>query len=446
MVTPTLMKVKSTFSKSPRRLAPVVFGVSLLAATAVASCSSGGGSSVVATIPDASVDAGPAVEAADAGEEASASAIHASDVPLDGLSDDEIRLFRKGDAVFELVFREPDGLGPLYIRSSCGACHEAGSRGPGLVQKLAVVEADGVTAAADQSLLAWGHTVRQGLAAGATTPIVAPADPRVKVSTRLGPPVLGRGYMEAIADAEIERVAAEQAVRSDAIHGKINRVTFASVPNPDATFGTHATGESNLIGRFGLKARVVSLDDFTADAFQGDMGITTPMRPTELANPDGLTDDAHPGVDLGIEEVNLVASYLRRIAIPVRVGLSADARALFDRAQCSVCHVPSLKTRADYPIKQLAGIDAPVYTDMLLHDMGDALADGMTDGSSTSRLWRTAPLIGMRFAKAYLHDGRATSVEAAIRAHDGEAKGAADAFGALTESERDELLRFVGAL
>jgi CxxC motif-containing protein (DUF1111 family) len=278
------------------------------------------------------------------------------------------------------------------------------------------------------------------------TPIVPPDDPSVKVTTRVGPPVLGRGYLEAIDDAEIERVESEQAARSDAIHGFINRVTYASVPNPDATFGTFTQGQTNLIGRFGLKARVVTLDDFTADAFQGDMGMTTPMRPDEPPNPDGLTDDARTGVDLDIEHVNRIAFYLRRIAIPARPGATPAGAALFGQVQCSACHVPSLKTRADYPIAELANIDAPVFTDMLLHDMGPALADGMTDESATSTGWRTAPLIGLRFSKEYLHDGRALTVADAIAAHDGEASAARDAFQALSSADQATLLQYVEAL
>jgi CxxC motif-containing protein (DUF1111 family) len=382
----------------------------------------------------------------DAASGPTGAALHAVDVPIDGLSPDEITLFNKGDGLFGLPFREVDGLGPYYVRSSCSACHAEGTRGPGLVQKMVVVEADGITTAADQSLLPWGHTVRRGLAAGAKVPLVPPSDPRVKVSTRVGPPVLGRGYMEAVTDAEIERMESEQALRTDGIHGHVNRVVYGSVTNTDPTFGTHNKGDANLVGRFGLKARIVSLDDFTADAFQGDMGITTPMRPTELDNPDGLTDDAHPGVDIDVGAVNTIAGYLRRIAIPVRVGLTDQGRELFDRTKCSVCHVPSLKTRPDYPIKELAGIDAPIFTDMLVHDMGVTLADGMTDGTAGSRAWRTSPLIGLRFSKTFLHDGRVTSVEDAIKAHDGEASSSSQSFSALSASDRDVLLRYVEAL
>ena len=101
--------------------------------------------------------------------------------------------------------------------------------------------------------------------------------------------------MEAVLDSEIERVEREQAARTDGIHGRINRVTYASEPNPDDLARTYAKGDAGLIGRFGLKARIATLDDFTADAFQGDMGITTPLRPVELPNPDGLTDDRQAG-------------------------------------------------------------------------------------------------------------------------------------------------------
>src|ERR1041384_3817114 len=112
--------------------------------------------------------------------DAGSTLVHASDVPIDGLPAADIARFDDGDALFDLPFRPADGLGPLFIRSACSACHAEGSRGPGLVQKFALVEADDVTPAADQSALSWGHTVRQGLAAGATTPIAPPNLPRIR--------------------------------------------------------------------------------------------------------------------------------------------------------------------------------------------------------------------------------------------------------------------------
>jgi CxxC motif-containing protein (DUF1111 family) len=374
--------------------------------------------------------------------DASNTLINASDVPIDGLSSDDVAGFDDGDGLFDLPFRPADGLGPLFIRSSCSACHAEGSRGPGLVQKFALVEPDGITPSPDQSSLKFGHTIRQGMAAGAMMPLMPPDVPSIKLTFRLGPSVLGRGYVEAVDDAELLRLEAEQAARSDGIHGKVNRVPYGSVAVPGSPF---QTGQL-VIGKLGLKARIATLDDFTADAFQGDMGMTTPMRPTELANPDDLDDDLRAGIDLAQNRVDRIAFYLRRIAIPRRVGLTERGRTLFAQTACAACHAPSLRTRADYPIPLLAGIDAPIYSDLLLHDMGPDLADAQVEGSATSTTWRTAPLIGLRFERTYLHDGRAHSVTEAVLAHDGEARGARDAFQALTLDDQRSLIEFVEAL
>lgn len=369
------------------------------------------------------------------------------DIPLAGLSSSDVEAFFTGDNLFDLPLREGDGLGPLYVRSACGACHEGGVRGPGAVQKMSVVLDDGLTASPDQSALPFGHSVRPLLTAGATTPVEPPEGTHLRLSQRMGLPILGRGYLEAIDDAEILRVAAEQAARTDGIHGRPNHVTYESEPNPDPTFNAHEKGDA-VIGRFGVKARIATLDEFTADAFQGDMGITSPLRPVELPNPDGLADDGHPGVDVSAESVNARAFYVRTTAIPWRPDDPAGA-ALFDSVGCASCHVPSMKTRVDYPIALLAGIDAPVYSDLLLHDMGDALADGMVEGDAGSRDFRTAPLIGLRFDRTYLHDGRAKTIDEAILSHDGEGSEAAatvQRYRALPPSDRDALVAFVRAL
>ncbi|NUQ74051.1 MAG: hypothetical protein HUU21_10895 [Polyangiaceae bacterium] len=372
-----------------------------------------------------------------------------TDVPLRGASNELVDRFLVGDALFDAVFREPDGLGPLYIRAACSSCHDGATRGPGAVQKVVLVEEDGVTPAADQSSLAYGHTVRPYTAGGATTPITAPEGMGIKISQRLGPAVFGRGYMEAVDDAEIERVEAEQALRTDGIHGRINRVTYASKANPGQPYHAYQEGQGDLIGRFGMKGRIATLDEFTADAAQGDMGITSPMRPDELINPDGLDDDAKAGVDIDIDAVNAMADYMRLLEIPDRKEPDARAAGLFEEMKCAVCHVPSLKTRADYPIQGLAGVEAPVYTDFLLHEMGDLLADGLTDGEASPGAWKTPPLIGLRHFTAFMHDGRAKSIEQAVLAHEGpgsEANEAVGLFKELPPEDRAALLEFVAGL
>jgi CxxC motif-containing protein (DUF1111 family) len=266
------------------------------------------------------------------------------------------------------------------------------------------------------------------------------------MSLRVGVAVFGRGYIEAVDDAEILRVEAEQAQRTDGISGRVNRVTYASQANPDTRYHHHFAGETNLIGRFGLKARVATLDDFAADAAQGDMSITSPLRPNELPNPDGVVDDNKPGVDISVETINLLADYMRLLEMPRRTPPEGAGAALFASLNCATCHQPSLKTRADYPITALAGIDAPIFTDLLLHDMGDALADGMTDGTALPTEWRTAPLIGVRKQRSYLHDGRAKTVEEAILLHDGEARNAIDQFRGLSDADRATLVDYVTSL
>jgi CxxC motif-containing protein (DUF1111 family) len=260
--------------------------------------------------------------------------------------------------------------------------------------------------------------------------------------------VFGRGYIEAIADSEIERVEAEQAARDDGISGRINWVTYTSHANPDTRFHEPEQG-ARMIGRFGLKARIATLDDFAADALLGDMGITSDLRPVELPNPEGDSDE-RPGVDVDPDTVNLLADYMRVLRIPTRkLQDHAQGEELFAQSQCGACHVPSLHTSADYALPQLADVDAPVFSDLLLHDMGKGFGDEIHDFSATSTEWRTAPLLGLRFLRTYLHDGRAKTIEQAIELHgapDSEAADSVQRFRDLSDEDRTALLAYVSAL
>ena len=156
-----------------------------------------------------------------------------------------------------------------------------------------------------------------------------------------------------------------------------------------------------------------------------------------------------PGVDLPREVIRDVAAYVRLTAIPPRGAGDVRGGAVFESVGCAVCHAPALRTRVDYPVASLAGIDAAVFTDLLLHDMGDENADGIEEESASSREWRTAPLIGIAFLKSYLHDGRALDVDAAVEGHDGrgsEARGVVQAWRALSREDRAALRRFVESL
>lgn len=357
-----------------------------------------------------------------------------ADLPLTGLEPVWLERFREGDALFEAVFREADGLGPSYIRASCSDCHRDDGRGPGRVTRVGRTSLAEATDGA--RLLPWGDTVRPYVTAGATMPLKEPEAVGLVVTHRLPPAVFGRGYLEAIADAEIERVARRAVARAGSVRGRIARVRAPG------------SGEAR-IGRFGLKATSPDLSDFTARALHGDMGLTSPLYPAEPSNPDGLTDDGKPGLDVTREDVERMADYVRLLALPSRTSVSAAGARAFDAVGCATCHVPSLRTRPDHPVAALADVEAFVYTDLLLHDMGEGLADGVREGDAGPREWRTAPLIGLRFFPAYLHDGRALTIEAAIVEHRGpgsEANDAVAAFEGLGDEERRALIEFVSGL
>jgi CxxC motif-containing protein (DUF1111 family) len=153
------------------------------------------------------------------------------------------------------------------------------------------------------------------------------------------------------------------------------------------------------------------------------------------------------GVDIDLETVNHAADYMRLLAVPGRDAV--DDEGTFVAAGCDTCHTPSLPTRADWPVPQLAGVDAPIFTDLLLHDMGQEASDGLTDGDADPSEWRTAPLIGLRFLRSYLHDGRADTIEAAIEAHaaaGSEAAWSVDLYRALDDSRRAALIAYVESL
>ncbi len=366
----------------------------------------------------------------------------AAEAPVDGLPRDWRSRYAQGESSFEQVYRERSGLGPTYVHSVCAACHAGAGRGPKDVTKMVVM--DGDAPAADQSALPWGPTVRPEVAGGGTTPILPPEGvDGLRVTTRYPNALWGRGYLEAIADSEIEAVEAEQAA-GGVVSGRINRIAWSGV-EADSAFHAHQAGDIGLIGRFGHKARVATLDEFAADALVGDMAITSPLRPSEHPNPDELTDDDRDGVDASLDTVNLLGDYPRALAIPARTP-SEEGAAVFAAIGCADCHVPSLRTRGDYPIAALADVDAEVYTDLLLHDMGEALADGQEEGDAGSAEWRTAPLIGLRHLDGFLHDGRADTLGEAIAAHGGEAADARAAFDALGEADRAAMCGFLGGL
>jgi CxxC motif-containing protein (DUF1111 family) len=274
----------------------------------------------------------------------------------------------------------------------------------------------------------------------------------VPVSLRLPPPVFGAGLIDAVPEATILSRSDPADRDGDGISGRPNWVTPAdySVPN----VATNTSGQR--IGRFGRKAQTSSILEQTVEAYHQDMGITSDFRPRENHNPLSSVpiDAADRAADPEIPPATVLAvvQYLRTLA-PPRPGTETDqrgeGRALFTSVGCADCHVPTLRTGPS-DVAALANKSIELYSDLLLHDMGDALADNRPDGGATGSEWRTTPLWGLRLMRQFLdgqalllHDGRARSVADAILLHGGEAKRSRDAFAALSDAQRRALLDFV---
>jgi CxxC motif-containing protein (DUF1111 family) len=274
----------------------------------------------------------------------------------------------------------------------------------------------------------------------------------IPYSVRLPPPVFGVGLIEAIPEAAILANADPNDLDGDGISGRPNYVSAATfVPGTEPN-----AGPGLLLGRFGRKAQNAILLQQVVEAYLQDIGVTSPFLPLENRNPlSGVPIEAVdkvPDPEIGESTVQAVTHYIRALAPPdpgPDTPQREEGRALFTQIQCAKCHVPSLQTGPS-PLSALSGRSAELYSDLLLHDMGDALADNRPDGQATGREWRTTPLWGLRLMRRFLngdallmHDGRARSVEEAILMHGGEALTSRNAFAQLTAAQRAALLDFV---
>ena len=366
------------------------------------------------------------------------------DAPLDGLTVSERAAFVRGDTEFGRRFSAASGLGPIFNNVSCASCHSGDGRGR-LENSLLRIgsEADGYLTHLG------GHQIQDKATPGAQAESLPDG---VAVSKRLPPPVFGAGLIEAIPDAAILALADPNDANGDGISGRPNWVHAQEYVPASEPGG----GSGLRLGRFGRKAQTSSILQQTVEAYHQDIGITSDFRPTENRNPlsslpaeaaDHATDPEIPA-----STVHAVVHYLRTLAPPApgaATASRAEGEALFASTGCASCHVPALAT-GSHRIAALAGRSVPLYSDLLLHDMGDALADNRPDGSATGREWRTTPLWGLRLMRRFLngqaflmHDGRARTVEDAILLHGGEAQKARTAYAALTAAQRAALLDFV---
>ncbi len=401
---------------------------------------------------------------------------NAFSLPAPNLGAADLARHLDGDLAFESTFvtgAAPvnGGLGPVFNNTSCVACHNRDGRGRAVINpdgpssfalvRVSVVDGDpdvpgGAVPVPGVGLQLQDHAVfgvapearidlswidvdgayadgtpyalrRPALTITLADGTPLPAD--VMTSLRQPPAVFGLGLLEAIDASTLEALADPDDADGDGISGRINYVW-------------DAVAQEARIGRFGAKANTPSLVQQAGAANVNDMGISNPRFPAV---------DQH---DVGADVLDATAFYTQTLGVPARLELSAEAargEALFDAYGCASCHVPALTTGA-HPLAVLANQDIAPYTDLLVHDLGDGLADGRPDFMATGTEWRTPPLWGLGLVQtvlpggSYLHDGRARTVAEAILWHGGEGASAQARFVAAARTDREALLAFLAAL
>jgi CxxC motif-containing protein (DUF1111 family) len=369
------------------------------------------------------------------------------DAPLPGLTMAEAAAFGRGDEEFERRFAPNEGLGPIFNNASCASCHSGDGRGvlDNALQRIG-------TSADDMLRDLGGPQIQDKAIAGAEAERLPSGFP---VSLRLPPPTFGVGLIEAIPDNVILALADPNDANGDGISGRANMVAVADY----VTQATGSLGVINAVGRFGRKGQVSSLLQQVTEAYHQDMGITTDFLPVENTNPlarqVGIAADRIADPELPASTVHAVTTYIRLLAPPAPGELTPErtqGRDLFASIGCAGCHVPQLTT-GNNEIQALSNKPVMLFSDLLLHDMGDALADDRPDGQANGREWKTPPLWGLRLMRQFLngqallmHDGRAKSLEEAILLHGGEAAATRTRFSGLSAAERRALIAYLESL
>jgi CxxC motif-containing protein (DUF1111 family) len=401
--------------------------------------------------------------------------------------------FFSGNAFFEQNWVEApsstsarDGLGPLFNARSCGTCHFKDGRGrpplepgeafSGLLLRLSVagVDADGAPlpdpsyggqlqpfalddVPAEGSPRVEYETIRGEYADGEPYELLQPSyyiddlafgalSEGIQISPRVAPAMVGLGLLEAIPDERLLGLADPEDADGDGISGKVNRVW-------DVALGDTA------VGRFGWKAEQPSVRQQAAGAFHGDMGLTSSLFPAQDCMPGQaacLEATAGGEPEVSDQQLDRVRLYSSVLAVPQRDDYASAevlrGKALFRELGCASCHVPSHTTGADFPIATLSDQLIYPYTDLLLHDLGDALSDQRPSFEAEGNEWRTPPLWALRYYEIVnghdrlLHDGRARGVAEAVLWHGGEAEESKQGFVQAPAADRAALVRFVESL
>lgn len=380
-----------------------------------------------------------------------------------------------------------DGLGPIYNAVSCSSCHLLDGRGRGLPDEDGVVDISllfrlrvkkryhqvaphpeyggqfqpvGIEGVAGEGEVhVKFKTIRGKFADGKSFELKAPQYEFINLaygplgsetiaSPRVAPQMIGLGLIEAIKKEDILVHADPDDLNGDGISGRPNLVNSLVL------------GE-NALGRFGHKAGKATLIEQNAAAFNGDIGITSSLFPNEECTYVQIDcQNTMTEADISDDVLEKVTTYTQLLAVPKRRDFNDDGvkngRAHFYKMNCVACHHPSYQTAVNASHNILENQTIYPYSDFLLHDMGDALADDqegyLNEESASAREWRTPPLWGLGLVETvnghtrYLHDGRARSLEEAVLWHGGEAQVAKDRYLKLSAKERSELVSFLKSL
>lgn len=385
------------------------------------------------------------------------------DGTVDGLTGAQLAAFSRGDEEFNRIFGPSDGAGPLFVASSCGACHVGDGKGHPVF-----------------NLTRFGRMV-----GGVFDPMRALGGPQVQnrailryiaevvpggvtgMSVFTAPSVTGLGFLEAVDDSTLLRLADPDDGDGDGISGRVQLLDeddlIVEVTSLDgvANEGGPTRGvpiDGKYIGRFGKKGVTVNLLHQTVTAYHQDMGLTSSLVPEDLFNRQVGTfaSDDVPDPEVGSSTVSAVVFYLKTLKPPPRRNpqdpdvLAGETH--FAAVGCARCHLPTLRT-GSAPLAPLHQAEFHPYTDLLLHDMGTELDDGYTEGVALTSEWRTAPLWGIGLASAaqggrmhLLHDGRAKSLIEAVDFHGGEGAASRAAFRELSPEQREQVVRFLESL
>ena len=407
-------------------------------------------------------------------------------LPATNLSAENLEKHLAGDKAFGALFvanpaPRNGGLGSVFNNNSCNGCHPSDGRASvpdnlngmsGLFLKISVQGTDEHGSPAPvpgfgtqlqhQSVYGFQPEAKMSvsfqekslsLADGAVVtlqkPVYSIASPyiplpgNVLISPRIGMPVFGLGLLEAIPESAILANADPNDQDKDGISGKANYVW-------DAVSG------AIKLGRFGWKAGTPSVLVQSAGAYNEDMGLTNYLKPVESSAGQSNSDPNTVSPEVSREDLENVVFYLKTLGVPA--GRDFDdlqviaGQHIFEKINCSSCHVASFTTGTYAGIPEISNQKIYPYTDMLLHDMGDDLADNRSEFQANGNEWKTRPLWGIGLTAltsghtSFLHDGRARNLTEAILWHSGEAEKSREDFRKLSTKEREALLRFIESL